>query len=320
MMRLALFAVLGLSACSTGAGGSGSGGSGGAGNTGSSGAAGSVFGATGATGSATGSATGNTGATGATGTTGTTGGAGSTVTTGGAGATGGAGTTGGAGATGTTGAMGAVGDADGMGDAGASGTSGVTGPFPIECDPDAGAAPPINPTIEMIVQGTNGTLASLCDPQGNLSEPVCETQSSCGGGPNPGCTQSLTGNVVTQTIDCAGHCVNGACDGRCPVAGDPFHCVSTDEDGGVVIVDDANERNFACTIVFSAPSYDCVHGIQANAQGTLQAMSVSKAIMSGGAVYCTGQSFGNVDVTVTGVTLPAPYDKENCTLACSVAP
>ena len=313
MTRLAFLGLLALCACGTSAGGSGASGMGnsGTGHTGASGSTGSGTGSAGTSGGSTGAAGGAGSLTGATGAAGS-----------GSGAAAGSGSVSGSGAgsTGATGTAGAAEDAGAAGDAGASGSSGVAGSVPIECTPDAGGGPVINPTIEMIVHGTNGTLASTCDAQGNLSEPECESMLSCGPGPNPGCVQNLTGNAVTQTVDCAGHCVNGACDGRCPVAGDPFHCVSADGDGGVAIVDDANQRSFDCTIVFSAPSYDCVQGIQANVQGTLQGFTASNAIASGGAVYCTGKSFGNVDVRIAGVTLPAPYQNENCTIACSVAP
>ena len=211
----------------------------------------------------------------------------------------------------------------GTGSSGGSGSSSSqhdAGSFSVECVADAGGAQDLNPTVNGAAHGTNGAIVSACDPQGNLVEPVCEQQTVGGPGPNPGPTVYSTGKVVTKAIDCSGHCAGGVCDGRCPAQGDRFTCITSDGAGGVAINDDTVGRRYSCTILFSAPGFDCTNRVRAGVQGTIQGLTVSRAVTSGTSTYCTGKSFGNIPITIDGVSLASPYQNEACALGCDVPP
>jgi hypothetical protein len=116
----------------------------------------------------------------------------------------------------------------------------------LDCVPDAGVAStdPGDPAVQDTLSGTNGVFTDSCDPQGNLVDYSCETATTCGPGPNPGCSMVDTGRVVPQSIDCSGHCVNGRCDGRCPSIGQGYHFVAVGPAGAATLMNDSDGRTY----------------------------------------------------------------------------
>jgi hypothetical protein len=233
---------------------------------------------------------------------------------------------------GGSGGTGAVPDGGGGGSSGGSSSGGGSGGDGGGAAQDAGSIAATcsvdggswdwNPTETSTVHGTNGTIVSACDNHGDLVQPVCETQQNCSGFPNPSCTVTTTGRVVTLAVSCAGHCIDGACDGRCPAQADRFTSLSSDGAGSVVIRDENSARRYACTVAFSAPGVDCNGGVHAGAQGTIQGFTEGGTNPSpgGAAYYCTGTDFGNLPITLDGIAAASPYQNEACALTCGVAP
>jgi hypothetical protein len=188
----------------------------------------------------------------------------------------------------------------------------VFGAQNVTCVPDAGAVGlhGDNPSIRDVVTGTNGSFIDTCDGQGNLVDYSCETHTTCGPGPNPGCTPFETGRVVPTSIDCSGHCVNGWCDGRCPADGDQFHFTGPASGGMVTIHDDTDGRTFVCTVVYDNPgdTFDCTTGPASGVTGTVSSLGLHGD-------YCTGKSFGNIGVAIAGIASP---NGEACAYACSI--
>jgi hypothetical protein len=213
--------------------------------------------------------------------------------------------------------------------------SGPSGPSPsganqITCVPDAGPLgqglpglgwPDWHPDVVTTVTGTNATLTSRCDGDGNLIEPLCEAPVRCGDGINPPCDTYQTGRVTTMAIDCAGHCRQGACDSRCPAEGHRFTVGSADGDG-VRVHNDSDGRDYVCTVVFSAPGLDCTAALSPGARGTFGHMNfLATSVTLAGTGYCAGTQFGNIPVTLDAVSSPDPeYQNEACALTCGIAP
>jgi len=173
------------------------------------------------------------------------------------------------------------------------------------------AAGPTDPGVQDTVRGTNGTFVDSCDASGNLVDYLCETKTTCGPGPNPECTTSATGKVVSQNVDCSGHCSGGRCDSRCPAIGQAIDFVSVDPSSGdATIHDDGDGRTFACTLAFQAPNlaFDCKTGPQAGTKASIVSLGLHGE-------YCTGKDFGGFGVKFDGVGGPGT---EACAYECSV--
>lgn len=207
----------------------------------------------------------------------------------------------------------------GPSDGGADSSSVVT-PTSITCTPDAGDAGPygVNPTVAVQVTGTNGVFTSSCDPQGNLIAYECEMMQSCGPGPNPECTPFETGKVVPQPIDCSGHCMAGACDGRCPAVGQQVTYVSVNGDS-IVLHNDVDGRTYACTFIVTEPggNYDCHAGPTAGAKASIGNVTYSGAVSYGSMELCVGANFANVGLAYPGVMSQGGY---SCVYSCGIAP
>jgi hypothetical protein len=165
-----------------------------------------------------------------------------------------------------------------------------------------------NPSVAATVVGANGTFVDHCDAQGNLVNYSCETALLCGPAPNPSCTSYETGNVITNAIDCAGHCAGGTCDGRCPMQGDRLAYVSVDPSGGAVLTNVTQGRRYVCTVFFTGPGFNCATMPMPGAPAVVYSLGLH-------GLYCTGAQFGNI-----GVSLNLNAPTENCGYACSIAP
>ncbi len=232
----------------------GTGGDGGSVAGGSGGSGGTVT--TGGTG-----ATGGTVTTGGTGAVGATGGSGGTVTagTGGSGATPGAGGsagsgTGGTAAVGGAGAIGGVAGAAAVGGVPPGGMGGGAGSVAVNCvDPDVGMQGTAAWTVRATTTGENGSFTDTCDENGNLIEYLCETATcgfdtagavpAAGGSSDVGvpCQPITSRFVISTSVNCAGRCVEGACNWFCASQGDTLTVVEapgdhvTFEDGGTIL-------------------------------------------------------------------------------------
>jgi hypothetical protein len=119
--------------------------------------------------------------------------------------------------------------------------------------------------------------------------------------------------VVSKTLDCAGQCRAGACDGRCPVPGQGVTYVSVDGAGGAQMRNDVDGRRYACALVFDNPrdAFDCKTGPRAGTHGRISGLGLRGS-------YCTGGEFGNIAVIIDGVSTAG--SNENCSYACKIVP
>ncbi len=243
-------------------GGTGQGGStGGSGNGGASGRAGDGPGAQGgvggsaAVGGDAGSALGGVGGIGgAGGAVGGVGGAGGSV--GGVGGVGGS-VGGSAASGGDAGIAGSLGGT--AGDAGAAGAPGCV-------DPDGAVQPMSGASVASTTVGENGSFTDTCDENGNLVEYVCE-MAPCtvqriipatggqGTGGTSACLPMASGQVVPLSIDCAGHCRDGACFGWCASFGDTFTVTAVAANG---LEMSRGDDAYSCSVVFQRDGYDCL--------------------------------------------------------------
>jgi len=108
------------------------------------------------------------------------------------------------------------------------------------------------------LHGTNGDFSDHCDPAGMLIKYTCELTGACQ--PQAPCVQSATGKVVSQTIDCAGTCMSGACLPRCPTAGESLEYKSVTADGSATLQSQTTGRSYAChpAAIAPNPGYDCL--------------------------------------------------------------
>lgn len=203
-----------------------------------------------------------------------------------------------------------IGGDGGNGDAGVDSGSEAAASVTTDCTTIDGGAGPLDPSIQDTVSGTNGVFVDSCDPSGNLVDYLCETRNICGPGPNPGCTQVATGAVISQTVDCSGHCIDGRCDGRCPDFDQRVDFVSVGAAGSATIHNDTDGRAYACTLVFDAPNdaFDCMTDPHAGSTATISSLGLQAA-------YCTGKGFGAIGLKFDGVT---PVGNEACTYQCSI--
>ncbi len=195
----------------------------------------------------------------------------------------------------------------------------------VTCLPNAIAQALPSPGVAHTFTGSNGTFANRCDEHGNLIAYQCETtHQRCDPATNlipNGCSfQPLvfTGKVVpyqdSPTIDCAGECQAGRCDGRCPQQGDQVTLVGVSGDGQALIHDDSDGRTYSCT---SNPAYDRGGDFDCARSPAGQSGYISGRSVSDG--FCTGKDWGNIGVVVDGVKTPPGL--ETCTyVSCSILP
>jgi hypothetical protein len=163
---------------------------------------------------------------------------------------------------------------------------------PVVCAPDAGTTSftYADPAVPYIWTGTNGAFLDACDSSGNLTKHSCEAKLLCGpGGPNPECNDFDTGLVLTQTVDCAGHCSGGACPSRCPTFGDTMTVQTLDASGNVTLRDAVDGRRFACQLSYDQPNdgFDCIADVHVGLAGTFSSQGFSGD-------YCTGANIGSL--------------------------
>lgn len=232
---------------------------------------------------------------GTSGTSGGSGGKGGAIGSGGSGGTGGRGGTGGI--SGSTG-FGGIGGSGGLaGTAGTGGTLGTGGIAGTCSDPDGP-----DPTVRATTVGANGTFTDSCDTNGNLIEYTCEMICNCCPNPDPSCFVQ-TGNVVPQTFDCVGTCVEGACVSRCPHDGDALQFSSGDPSGNAQIKNLSDGSSYSCKLIFDATGgYNCT-----SATAGLTATIVSLGISS----FCPVGSTGNIGIA------PQGYTDEQCAYQCT---
>jgi hypothetical protein len=186
-------------------------------------------------------------------------------------------------------------------------------PAVLTCTPDAGAAStntPDDPSTPSEVHATNGTFIDSCTPAGDLTDYTCEAVAVCGPGPNPRCDAYETGRATPNAVDCAGHCINGACDGRCPTFNQVLRFVTVSPSGDAVLDNTIDGRRYTCSVSFDSPhdTFDCKTGPQPGMTATITSLGLHGS-------YCTGANFGGFGVKFANVANP---DNESCTYACSV--
>lgn len=240
----------------------------GASGKGGSGQGGSGQGGSGQGGSAQGGSTGVGGVGGTSGGVGGTGGASGGVG-GASGGTGGA--QGGDGAVGGSGGVGgAVGGGAGSpvgGFGGEAAGQGGTAGAPGACTDGDAAISGQGASVRSKATGTNGSFTDECDSSGNLLEYVCE-MAPCvstkvafptggrGQGGASGVTYCPTGQVISQTIDCGGHCDDGACFGWCATqGGEEFHVTGVE---GSTLTMTMQSYSYSCIVAFQREGYDCL--------------------------------------------------------------
>ncbi len=203
-----------------------------------------------------------------------------------------------------------ISDDGGKGDAAAETGTEVGATATTDCTTIDGGPGPEDPSVQDTVRGTNGVFVDSCDPSGNLVDYLCETKNVCGPGPNPGCTEVATGAVISQNVDCSGHCTDGRCDGRCPTYDQRVSFVSVGMAGAATIHNDTDGRTYACTLTFDAPndSFDCTTGPHPGSMATITSLGLH-------GTYCTGKDFGSFGVMFDGVSSPG---NEACTYGCSI--
>jgi hypothetical protein len=169
----------------------------------------------------------------------------------------------------------------------------------------------LDPEVAGVVRGSNGTFADACDDDGNLIEFLCESQLICGPGPNPACTTMNTGLVISELIDCAGHCSGAACAARCPNFGDRLVYRSFDRaTGAATLENQTDQRSYECELADDTADdgYDC---LSAPSVG-LEVKMVTQGLQTS---QCTGGGFGTIGVT----DLSAPdQDWHHCAYACAI--
>lgn len=186
----------------------------------------------------------------------------------------------------------------------------------ITCTADGGttALPsfPDDPSVRHSVSGTNGTFVDTCDSSGNLVDYSCATLSACGPGPNPECTRYETGAVKSTNIDCVGTCVNGQCDGRCPMIGQQVTFTGSVSGGVIPVTNNGDGRRYSCTVAYqnSAYSFNCTSGPHAGLQMTIVSLGL-------GGDWCTGKQWGSFGASVDGVS---PAGVEVCAYTCDIVP
>jgi hypothetical protein len=155
--------------------------------------------------------------------------------------------------------------------------------------------------------GDGATLLLDCQPDGGATG---TTDSD----PSVQDTLHGTNGVFTSTnLDCAGHCADGRCDGRCPTESQRITFTSSSDGAGHLAIDnDIDGRSYVCTVVFDNPndSFDCTTGPHAGLQGTVTGLGLHGD-------WCTGKDFGNIAVAVDGAQSPT---NESCAFGCGIAP
>jgi hypothetical protein len=235
------------------------------------------------------------GSSGAGGTGGASGGTGGSLGTGGA--KGGAG-----GATGGNGGATGGGPA-GLGGAGQSG--GGAGGMAACSDPDASSGDGTRTRGTTI--GANGSFTDSCDASGNLLEHACELGpcistriavpfgGSAGSG---GILTCPTGQVISRTVDCGGHCEEGACFGWCAEQGGKFQVTGVE---GMSLAMTKDSYEYSCAVVFQREGYDCLGE---------ELVGRTMVVTSLGA--CTGGS------TTWGWDDPESASIQECTFTCTL--
>jgi len=170
-----------------------------------------------------------------------------------------------------------------------------------------------NPEVKHTYSGTNGTFADSCNAHGNLVAYKCATENRCTTPPpNPYCRQFENGLVdeAPTTVDCAGGCHDGRCDGRCPQQGDHITFLESGTDGGAVIRNDTDGRTYACSNDWDSPAdaFDC-KSVRVGQTGHVLSRSVSDNM-------CTGANFGTVGLDLDGV--PSVNAGDSCAYSCSI--
>jgi hypothetical protein len=193
-----------------------------------------------------------------------------------------------------------------------SSSDATSAPNATVCGPDAGTVSFTysDPALPETWSGTNGTFVDACDANGNLTKYSCEVMQVCGPGPNPGCNEFDTGAVKSWSIDCAGHCVAGACPSRCPAFGDILTVESVDAAGNVSLRDAADGRAFTCALTYQQPDagFDCIANVHVGSRGTFSSQGFSGS-------YCTGANIGSFGLCYPGGSCYG----QDCSYACSVA-
>ena len=155
--------------------------------------------------------------------------------------------------------------------------------------------------------GDGATLVLDCQPDGGATG---TTDSD----PSVQDTLHGTNGVFTSTnLDCAGHCADGRCDGRCPTESQRITFTSSaDGAGNIAIHNDTAGRSYVCTVLYDNPgdSFDCTTGPNAGLQGTVTGLGLHGD-------WCTGKDFGNIAVSVDGAPSPT---FESCAFGCAIAP
>jgi hypothetical protein len=114
------------------------------------------------------------------------------------------------------------------------------------------------------VLGANGEFQDACTDDGNLVEHSCEivqVDPACEEQPNTfsTCPLQLSGNVLSQELDCDGGCVAGACEMGCPLEYQRIRVDSDDGAGVVQIRNLTDGRDYRCER-FQRPddaNFDC---------------------------------------------------------------
>ncbi len=183
----------------------------------------------------------------------------------------------------------------------ASSGTGGTGPSPPRtCVAGADVSgSEIDPTVKKEVMGNDGMQMDHCDDDGNLVEALCEIETECGPGPNPGCMTTQTGNTTTMEFDCAGTCIDGTCEARCPAAEDELEYVQVGDPA--VLQNNTDGRAYTCTLLFDQmnDTYDCTTDPVVGETTTVIGLGLAGS-------FCTGGDFGNIQ-TATG-----------CSYACTI--
>jgi hypothetical protein len=127
----------------------------------------------------------------------------------------------------------------------------------VDCMGTSALQPPTTAATRRRVHGSNGDFEDRCDAKGMLIKYTCELVGPCE--PQGPCTQTATGKVLSQTIDCAGTCASGACLPRCPTAGEPLEYKSLAPDGTATLESTTTQRDYVCQLssVVVDASYDC---------------------------------------------------------------
>ncbi len=164
-----------------------------------------------------------------------------------------------------------------------------------------------NPGVRGTTIGSSGTFTDSCNASGNLVEYLCEISDrpcapDASPAPNdaggPCLTFYTTGNIITDTIDCEGHCSNGACDPRCPEYGDSLRY----DDLGV-FSNQRDGRRYQCAFAIGTP--ECATATLVGTKTTVRSLTLYSS-------SCTGRSFGMI--YVDHPTTPAL----DCAYSCSI--